>query len=80
VYSYISAQQVTPRNNLQYVDHKTTRDATWGFSLNERVMGKKMKPDIHGNFPSFDLLEEDTATISGQAYSSVSVHSYFCAN
>jgi hypothetical protein len=25
-------------------------------------------------------LEEDTATISGQAYSSVSVHSYFCAN
>jgi hypothetical protein len=73
LYSYFSAQQVTPRNNLQYVDHKTTRDATWGFSLNERVIGKKIKPEIHESFPSFELLEGDTAAISGQAYSSVSV-------
>jgi hypothetical protein len=76
MYSNVPDEQVTLGPNLQYVDHKATPDAKMGFFLNERLLGKRIAPvihEIHGNFPSFDLLEEDNANISDQTYSSVSL-------
>ncbi|XP_071680121.1 uncharacterized protein [Lolium perenne] len=64
---------VTPKINWQTIGQKKVQDDKYVFSLNERLLGKRI-PSItdenKGNFPCFNLFEEDNPNMSGHTYSS----------
>jgi hypothetical protein len=60
---------------LQSIGQKKARDDKYVFSLNERLLGKRIPPitdENKGNFPCFNIFQEDSANMSGHTYSSVS--------
>ncbi|KAM0871951.1 hypothetical protein ACQ4PT_039046 [Festuca glaucescens] len=64
---------VTPKRNLQSIGQREARDDKYVFSLNERLLGKRIPPitdENKGNFPCFNLFQEDNANMSGHTYSS----------
>jgi hypothetical protein len=70
---------------MQSIGQRKDRDDKYVFSLNERLLGKRIPPitdENKGNFPCFNLFQEDNANMSGRTYSSVSAFLllHFCIN
>jgi hypothetical protein len=64
---------------LQPTGQKKAQDDKYVFSLNERLLGKRIPAitdENKGNFPCFNLFEENNANMSGHTYSSVCVYAF----
>jgi hypothetical protein len=64
---------------MKSIGQRKAQDGKYIFSLNERLLGKRIPAitdENKGNFPCFNLFQEDNANMSGHTYPSVSACSY----